>query len=56
MIRLASLVLVSVCWLASTVPVVASADQNTVLQVTTVEVKPGQMDAYLAKVKSSRRC
>ena len=51
MTRLATLVLVLVSWLVSAVPVVASADANTVLQVTAVQVKAGQMDAYLAKVK-----
>src|SRR3990172_12156021 len=51
MTRFGSLVLASVSWLALVVPVVASADANTVLQVTAVQVKAGQMDAYLAKVK-----
>jgi hypothetical protein len=45
------LALVSVFCFGLALPVPAAADSNTVLQVTAVQVKPGQMDAYLAKVK-----
>jgi hypothetical protein len=46
-----SLALVSVFCFGLVLPCLAAADSNTVLQVTAVQVKPGQMDAYLAKVK-----
>jgi hypothetical protein len=45
------LALVSVFCFGLALPGLAAADSNTVLQVTAVQVKAGQMDAYLAKVK-----
>jgi len=45
------LVLFSVFCFGLALPGMAAADPNTVLQVTAVQVRPGQMDAYLAKVK-----
>jgi hypothetical protein len=51
MVRSRLLVLVSAFCFGLALPSLAAADSNTVLQVTAVQVKPGQMDAYLAKVK-----
>ncbi len=51
MIRSCVFGFLAVSWLVLSVPSAAFADANTVLQVTAVQVKPGQMDAYLAKVK-----
>ncbi len=51
MLRSRLLVLVSAFCFGLALPSLATADSNTVLQVTTVQVKAGQMDAYLAKVK-----
>jgi NIPSNAP len=51
MARSRLLVLVSAFCFGLALPSLAAADSNTVLQVTAVQVKPGQMDAYLAKVK-----
>ena len=45
------LVLVAVFCFGLAVPGPAAAGPDTVLQVTAVQVKAGQMDAYLAKVK-----
>jgi hypothetical protein len=41
----------AISWLALVLPSAAVAETGTVLLVTTVKVQPGQMDAYLAKVK-----
>jgi hypothetical protein len=51
MLRSRLIVLVSAFCFGLALPSLAAADSNTVLQVTAVQVKPGQMDAYLAKVK-----
>ena len=51
MTRLRLLVLLSAFCFGLAFPSLAAADSNTVLQVTAVQVKAGQMDAYLAKVK-----
>ena len=51
MTRFRWLVLISAFCFGLALPSLAAADSNTVLQVTTVQVKAGQMDAYLAKVK-----
>jgi hypothetical protein len=51
MARSRLLVLVSVFCFGLAVPGTAAADSDTVLQVTAVQVKAGQMDAYLARVK-----